>query len=64
VLAASLTELWSRLLQPSDAPTSRAAVTEAAPLRRRLLEPARMHSFSRYVAWGGRLASCQGYARP
>jgi segregation and condensation protein A len=44
VMAASLTELWSRLLLPPDAPEVRAAVTEAEALRRRLLERARMRA--------------------
>ena len=34
VTAATLTELWSRLLLPQDAPASRAAVEEAEALRR------------------------------
>jgi segregation and condensation protein A len=44
VTAATLTELWSRLLLPQDAPASRAAVEEAEALRRHLLERARMHA--------------------
>jgi segregation and condensation protein A len=42
VMAATLTELWSRLLLPSDAPAARAAVEEAEALRRQLLDRARM----------------------
>jgi segregation and condensation protein A len=37
-MAATLTELWSRLLLPSDAPAARAAFEEAAALRRQLLD--------------------------
>ena len=38
VMAATLTELWSRLLLPSDAPAARAAVEEAVgPLAERVL---------------------------
>src|SRR6516164_9310935 len=44
VMAASLTELWSRLLLPPDAPTARTAAEEAEALRRRLLERARMRA--------------------
>jgi segregation and condensation protein A len=44
VTAATLTELWSRLLLPPDAPASRAAVEEAEALRRHLLERARMRT--------------------
>jgi segregation and condensation protein A len=44
VMAATLTELWSRLLLPSDAPAARAAVEEAEALRRRLLDRARMRA--------------------
>ena len=42
VTAATLTELWSRLLLPRDAPAARAAAAEAEALRRHLLERARM----------------------
>ena len=42
VMAATLTELWSRLLLPADAPEARAAAAEAEALRRQLLERARM----------------------
>ena len=44
VMAATLTELWSRLLLPSDAPAARAAVEEAEALRRQLLDRARMRA--------------------
>jgi segregation and condensation protein A len=44
VTAATLTELWSRLMLPQDAPASRAAVEEAEALRRHLLERARMRA--------------------
>jgi segregation and condensation protein A len=44
VMAATLTELWSRLLLPPDAPAARAAVEEAEALRRHLLERARMRT--------------------
>jgi len=43
-MAANLTELWSRLLLPGDAPEARAAVDEAETLRRRLLEHVRMRA--------------------
>jgi segregation and condensation protein A len=43
-MAASLTELWSRLLLPPDAPAARSAAEEAEALRRRLLERARMRA--------------------
>jgi segregation and condensation protein A len=42
VMAATLTELWSRLVLPANAAESRAAETEAEALRRRLLARARM----------------------
>ena len=42
VMAATLTELWSRLLLPPDAPEARAAAAQAEALRRQLLERARM----------------------
>ena len=42
VMAATLTELWSRLLLPADAATSRAAEAEAEALRRQLLARAWM----------------------
>lgn len=42
VMAATLTELWSRLLLPPDAPEARTAAAQAEALRRQLLERARM----------------------
>ena len=42
VMAATLTELWSRLLLPADPVAARAAEAEAEALRRRLLARARM----------------------
>jgi segregation and condensation protein A len=42
VMAASLTELWSRLLLPADAVAAKAAETEAEVLRRQLLARARL----------------------
>jgi segregation and condensation protein A len=42
VMAATLTELWSRLLLPADAAASRTAEAEAEALRRQLLARARM----------------------
>jgi segregation and condensation protein A len=42
VMAATLTELWSRLLLPAGAPEARAAEEEAEALRRQLLDRARM----------------------
>jgi segregation and condensation protein A len=44
VTAATLTELWSRLLLPQDAPAARAAVEEAEALRRHWLERARLRA--------------------
>ena len=44
VTAATLTELWSRLLLPPDAPAARAAVEEAEALRRHWLERARLQA--------------------
>jgi chromatin segregation and condensation protein Rec8/ScpA/Scc1 (kleisin family) len=44
VMAATLTELWSRLLLPPDAPAARAAVEETEALRRHLLERTRMRT--------------------
>jgi segregation and condensation protein A len=44
VTAATLTELWSRLLLPQEAPAARAAVAEAEALRRHLLERAQMRA--------------------
>jgi segregation and condensation protein A len=48
VMAATLTELWSRLLLPPDGPAARAALEEAEALRRHLLDRARMR---RAAAW-------------
>lgn len=42
VMAATLTELWSRLLLPPDGPTARAAMEEAEALRRQLLDRTQM----------------------
>ena len=42
VMAATLTELWSRLLLPADAAAARTAEAEAEALRRQLLARARM----------------------
>jgi segregation and condensation protein A len=42
VMAATLTELWSRLLLPADAVAAKAAEVEAEALRRRLLARQRM----------------------
>ena len=44
VMAATLTELWSRLLLPADAPAAREAAAEAEALRRRLLDRAAMRA--------------------
>jgi segregation and condensation protein A len=49
VMAATLTELWSRLLLPQDAPAARAAVAEAEALRRHLLERARMGAAAEWL---------------
>jgi segregation and condensation protein A len=50
VMAASLTELWSRLLLPPDAPAALAAADEAEALRRRLLERTRMRAAADWLA--------------
>jgi segregation and condensation protein A len=50
VLAASLTELWSRLVLPVDPVAARAAEAEAAALRRRLLARARMRDAADWLA--------------
>ena len=50
VLAASLTELWSRLVLPVDPLAARAAEAEAAALRRRLLARARMRDAADWLA--------------
>ena len=49
VTAATLTELWSRLLLPRDAPAARVAVAEAEALRRHLLERARMRAAAEWL---------------
>jgi segregation and condensation protein A len=50
VMAATLTELWSRLLLPADAAASRAAETEAEALRRQLLARQRMRQAADWLA--------------
>jgi segregation and condensation protein A len=55
VTAATLTELWSRLLLPQDAPAARAAVEEAEALRRHLLERARMRAAADWLDRRARL---------
>src|SRR3984957_13793298 len=55
VMAATLTELWSRLLLPSDAPAARAAFEEAEALRRQLLDRARTRAAADFLARGGQL---------
>jgi segregation and condensation protein A len=50
VMAATLTELWSRLLLPADAAASRAAETEAEALRRQLLARQRMREAADWLA--------------
>jgi segregation and condensation protein A len=42
-MAATLTELWSRLLLPANSPEAKAAQGEAEALRQQLLNRARMH---------------------
>jgi len=49
VMAASLTELWSRLLLPREAPAAQAAVDAAEALRRHLLERARMQAAAAWL---------------
>jgi segregation and condensation protein A len=49
-MAASLTELRSRLLLPPDAPAAQAAAAEAEALRRRLLDRARMRAAADWLA--------------
>jgi len=44
VMAATLTELWSRLLLPANSPEAKAAQAEAEALRQQLLNRARMRS--------------------
>jgi segregation and condensation protein A len=68
VLAASLTELWSRLLLPADAPEARAAIDEAEALRRRLLERARLRVAADWLArrpqLGRDVFACGLHTRP
>jgi segregation and condensation protein A len=49
VMAATLTELWSRLLLPPDAPAVRAAVEEAEALRQQMLDRARMRAAAEWL---------------
>jgi segregation and condensation protein A len=49
VMAATLTELWSRLLLPPDAPAARSAVEEAEALRRQLLDRAQMRTAAEWL---------------
>jgi segregation and condensation protein A len=49
VMAATLTELWSRLLLPSDAPAARTAFEEAEALRRQLLDRARTRAAADFL---------------
>ena len=49
-MAATLTELWSRLLLPSDAPAARAAFEEAEALRLQLLDRARTRAAADFLA--------------
>jgi segregation and condensation protein A len=50
VMAATLTELWSRLLLPADPAAAKAAETEAEAVRRRLLARARMRQAADWLA--------------
>jgi segregation and condensation protein A len=50
VMAATLTELWSRLLLPADPAAARAAEAEAEALRRQLLARARMRQAADWLA--------------
>ena len=50
VMAATLTELWSRLLLPADPAAARAAETEAEALRRQLLARGRMRAAADWLA--------------
>jgi segregation and condensation protein A len=50
VMAATLTELWSRLLLPADAVAAKAAEAEAEALRRRLLARQRMREAADWLA--------------
>jgi segregation and condensation protein A len=49
VMAATLTELWSRLLLPPDTPAARAAVAEAEAVRRQLLDQARLRAAAEWL---------------
>jgi segregation and condensation protein A len=49
VMAAALTELWSRLLLPSHAPAAQDAVEEAEALRRQLLDRARIQAAASHL---------------
>ena len=61
VMAAALTELWSRLLLPADAAASQVAEAEAEALRRQLLARARMRQAADWL--GRRLRSVDVFAR-
>jgi segregation and condensation protein A len=50
VMAASLTELWSRLKLPASAPEARAAAAEAEALRRRLVSRAEIEAAATWLA--------------
>jgi segregation and condensation protein A len=50
VMAASLTELWSRLKLPASAPGARAAAAEAEALRRRLISRAEIEAAATWLA--------------
>jgi segregation and condensation protein A len=49
-MAASLTELWSRLKLPASAPGARAAAAEAEALRRRLISRAESEAAATWLA--------------
>lgn len=49
VMAASLTELWSRLLLPRETPAAQQAADAAEALRRHLLERARMQAAAEWL---------------
>jgi segregation and condensation protein A len=50
VMAASLTELWSRLKLPAAAPNARAATAEAEALRRQLIDRAEIEAAATWLA--------------
>jgi segregation and condensation protein A len=50
VMAATLTELWSRLQLPSDTPAAHGAVADAEALRQQLLERAQMRAAADWLA--------------